>query len=117
MKTAPPPETFRAIWPIVDETVPFSELCREAMKEVPRLAAQAHARPQGVGRFLVAPSDIVAGSGRRPLASVARVGKEQTYNTPDHEACSRCGRVRKVYRSVAKPRGDMCRDCIEVEAA
>jgi hypothetical protein len=124
--------TFRAVWPIVDEAIPYAELCREAMAEVPRLAAQAHARTRGVGRFIIVPSDLVAGSGRvtetclvytAPAVPLARPafstigGREPTYDTPDHEACSRCGRVRKVYRSVGNPRGDKCRDCMEVEAA
>lgn len=123
--------TFRAVWPITDESVPYAELCKQAMIEIPRLAAQAHARPSGTGAFIIAPSDVVPGSGRvsklclvytAPAVPIVRpafssVGREPIYNTPDHQACGRCGRVRKVNRSNVNPRGDECRDCLEVGAA
>lgn len=43
--------------------------------------------------------------------------RERTWDSTDHRACGRCGVVREVYISVANPRGDLCRDCLEVEAA
>lgn len=43
--------------------------------------------------------------------------RERTWDSTDHRACSRCGVVREVYNSIANPRGDKCRDCLEVEAA
>lgn len=55
---------FRAVWPIVDESVPFAEMCKQARADLPMLAAQAKARLSGRGRFIIAPSDMIAGSGR-----------------------------------------------------
>jgi hypothetical protein len=55
---------FRAIWPITDETASWSELVADARPEVPLLAARAHARVCGPGRFSVAESCHVPGSGR-----------------------------------------------------
>lgn len=54
--------------------------------------------------------------GIRPTASISPI-RERTWDTPDHRACSRCGVVRETYQSKVNPRGDMCRDCMEVEAA
>ncbi len=56
--------TFRAFWPIVDDTVPPIDLIREAALELPRLTAQAHAVINGPGRWAIAPSCKVPGSGR-----------------------------------------------------
>lgn len=55
---------FRAIWPIVDETRPYADLCKEAAEDLPRLIATAHAVLEKPGRFSVAPSEKVPGSGR-----------------------------------------------------
>ena len=55
---------FRAIWPITDETVGYAELCRQATDDLPALVAQAKARLTRPGRFSIAPSDKVPGSGR-----------------------------------------------------
>lgn len=55
---------FRAIWPIVDESRKYAELMREAAAEIPTLCAQAHVRVVGAGRFSIAESVYVPGSGR-----------------------------------------------------
>lgn len=55
---------FRAIWPITDERQSYANLCREAESDLPLLIAQAKARLTAHGRFSVAPSSQVAGSGR-----------------------------------------------------
>lgn len=55
---------FRAVWPIVDERMSFADLCREGESDLPMLIAQAHARVTKPGRFSIAPSDRVPGSGR-----------------------------------------------------
>lgn len=55
---------FRAIWPIVDEGFSYAALCLSAEADLPMLIAQTHARLTGPGRFSVAPSDRVPGSGR-----------------------------------------------------
>lgn len=55
---------FRAWWPIVDEDAAWSELCRQAEAEVPLLVAQGKAKLTGPGRFSIAPSAQVPGSGR-----------------------------------------------------
>ena len=55
---------FRAIWPIVDETTSYADLCREAAAEIPELVARSRARLAKPGRFSVAPSEHVPGSGR-----------------------------------------------------
>lgn len=55
---------FRAVWPVVDERLPFTALCAQALHDVPILLAQAHARPAGPGRWSMAESVYVAGSGR-----------------------------------------------------
>ena len=56
--------TFRAIWPITDETRGYATLCKEAESELPLLIGQARARLTAPGRFSIAPSDRVPGSGR-----------------------------------------------------
>lgn len=55
---------FRAIWPITDERLPFTALCAQATHDVPLLAAQAHAHLVGPGRYTVARSTDIPGSGR-----------------------------------------------------
>lgn len=115
---------FRAVWPIVDETVPFPDLLREASAEISTLATQAGARLTRPGRFLIAPSDLVPGSGRVTAwvlvydapatliirASVTAVSvRERTYLTNDHRACPRCGVVRD-----ARPTS-LCNDCKDLE--
>lgn len=54
----------RLIWPITDETVSYAELCRQAAVDIPMLLARAHAKATGRGRFSIAPSVAVPGSGR-----------------------------------------------------
>jgi hypothetical protein len=56
--------TFRALWPITDPNCPFLRLCNDAFPDVPALLRQAHAIPTAHGRFHVAPSAHVPGSGR-----------------------------------------------------
>lgn len=58
------PDTFRAIWPIVDESVSYAALCKEATAELPAVIARAHAQLLSPGRFSIAPSVDVPGSGR-----------------------------------------------------
>ncbi|WP_224279092.1 hypothetical protein [Nocardioides lacusdianchii] len=55
---------FRAIWPITNERLPFTALCAQATHDIPFLAAQAHARLTGPGRWSAALSAEVPGSGR-----------------------------------------------------
>ncbi|GAW54709.1 hypothetical protein [Nocardioides sp. PD653] len=56
--------TFRAIWPITNERLPFIALCAQARHDIPLLLGQAHARPVGGGRWTLAESVHVPGSGR-----------------------------------------------------
>lgn len=55
---------FRAIWPVVDETVTYADLCRQAAEDLPTLLTRSSARVTGPGRFSIAPADKVPGSGR-----------------------------------------------------
>lgn len=55
--------SFRAIWPITDETVTYATLCRQASDDLPLLIAQAKAELIRPGRFSIAPSSHVPGSG------------------------------------------------------
>lgn len=59
-----PPIVFRAVWPITDESMPYADLCRTAEDDLPLLIAQAKARLLRRGRFSIAPSASVPGSGR-----------------------------------------------------
>ena len=59
-----PVYTFRAVWPILDESEPYGSLCRQATADLPTLIAQAHAVVLTRGRFSIAPSSHVPGSGR-----------------------------------------------------
>lgn len=54
----------RLMWPIVDEHAGITQLCAEAVDEVPLLLRQIHARPTGPGRFGIADSRDMPGSGR-----------------------------------------------------
>lgn len=55
---------LRCIWPITDETVSYATLCRQAADDLPLLIGQASARLLKPGRFSIAPSVEVPGSGR-----------------------------------------------------
>ncbi|WP_210651321.1 hypothetical protein [Nocardioides sp. SYSU D00065] len=55
---------FRAIWPITNERLPFTALVAQAQHDLPFLAAQAHARITGPGRWSAALSTDIPGSGR-----------------------------------------------------
>lgn len=55
---------FRAVWPVLDEAAPLSELLREATAELDEVASRAHARILTRGRFSIALSSQVPGSGR-----------------------------------------------------
>jgi len=55
---------FRAIWPMTDETMPFPELVKEATVDLPNVIARAHARLTAHGKWSMAPSCNVPGSGR-----------------------------------------------------
>lgn len=56
--------TFRAFWPILDDSMTFPELCAEALPTVPLLAAQARARIVDGGRFSAVDSRRIPGAGR-----------------------------------------------------
>lgn len=55
---------LRLLWPIVDPLAAFPALLEEASREIPALARRHHARITGPGRFTVARSLEVPGSGR-----------------------------------------------------
>lgn len=55
---------FRAVWPILDDGTTYRDLVRAAKAEVPLLAAQAHAKLTGPGRFSIADAIDVPGCGR-----------------------------------------------------
>ena len=61
-----PTMTFVAFWPIVDQRVPYDQLIAEAEPEVAELACRAHAHITnlGRGRWSIARSSAVPGSGR-----------------------------------------------------
>lgn len=56
--------TFKAIWPITNPALTLDRLTAAAQHDVPVLAAQAHARLTSRGRFTIARSVDVPGSGR-----------------------------------------------------
>ena len=56
-------DTFRAIWPIVDTTVAWEDLIREAADDIPMVAIQARAVITGPGAFRRERSARVPGSG------------------------------------------------------
>jgi hypothetical protein len=55
---------FRAIWPVVDPTVPLRHLVAEAAADVPNVALRSRAEITGPGTWSMAPSEAVPGSGR-----------------------------------------------------
>lgn len=56
---------FRAVWPIKDDDPqPYHLLIRQASDDLPTLLTQAAAQQVGMGRFSVALSTQVPGSGR-----------------------------------------------------
>lgn len=55
---------FRACWPILEDGTPYRDILRDAKAELPVLLGQAHARMTGPGRFSIAESIDVPGSGR-----------------------------------------------------
>ncbi len=59
------PYLFRAMWPITDMATPLADLISEAELDLPMVAARARAavRP-GPGRWTIAPSARIPGSGR-----------------------------------------------------
>lgn len=56
--------TFRAMWPITDPSTSWQRLCATARRDLPTLAIRAGADLGGEGRFYVARSVDVPGSGR-----------------------------------------------------
>lgn len=59
----PASHRFRALWPILDEQRTWNQLLQEAARELPLVAARAHARIVGPTRWTIAPSAYVPGSG------------------------------------------------------
>ena len=55
---------YRCCWPILEDGTPYRDLIRDAKAELPTLIAQAHAKLTGPGRFSIADSADVPGSGR-----------------------------------------------------
>ena len=55
---------FRACWPILEDGTSYRDMVRAAKAELPMLVAQAHASIVGPGRFSIAESVDVPGSGR-----------------------------------------------------
>ena len=77
------PFLFRAVWPLVDETVQFRQIVIEAQAELPRVAYHARAEVIGAGRWTVVRSSKVPGFGNTterllvfeaPARQVARTG-------------------------------------------
>ncbi|WP_028474062.1 hypothetical protein [Nocardioides alkalitolerans] len=58
-----PAITFRAMWPIRDESCSITDLCREATEELPGLVARANAKLLSPGAFSIKPASKVPGSG------------------------------------------------------
>lgn len=56
--------TFQALWPITDQSVPWHELIDQARADLPQLLATARAIPLERGKFHIARSIDVPGSGR-----------------------------------------------------
>lgn len=56
--------TLRCLWPVVDPSIPLRELLAEAAADLPEVATRAHAKVTGPGRWSMAPSEAVPGSGR-----------------------------------------------------
>lgn len=57
---------FRCFWPITDDKLGMGELIKQATPDVPMLLARAHAAigPNSSGRWSIAPSASIPGSGR-----------------------------------------------------
>lgn len=78
---------FRAVWPIVDESLSYADLCREAKNELPQVLALAHVEVTAPGRFSIAPSEWVPGSGRTTesvlvFEAPARATRRRNYRIP-----------------------------------
>jgi hypothetical protein len=58
------PATFRALWPIIDPSVSLHELTQQAHADLPALTRRAHCRLTGRGRWWIADSRLIPGSGR-----------------------------------------------------
>jgi hypothetical protein len=54
---------YKAIWPITDITLPWFALIEQAKRDLPNLTMLAHAQLTGAGRWSVAESRTVPGSG------------------------------------------------------
>ena len=97
---------FRAVWPITDMATPLDELIAGATKDLPMLAARAHADLSSVtgGRWSVASASRVPGSGNL----TANVLLFETPATPRQRrvGCPRChGQVMALVDS------GLCIDC------
>ena len=66
--------TFRAIWPIVDQRIPYEQLIAEATEDLERLTIQAHCRVTnyGAGRWSIARSSQALVASRRPCSCTRR---------------------------------------------
>lgn len=63
--------TFRAIWPILDDSRSLGALALEAAEDLPWLATQARAVIEhGAGTWRIAPSNKVPGSGNTTANSL-----------------------------------------------
>lgn len=72
LRVSPPAHLFRALWPILDDTVPARQMAGEVAGDLPVLARQAHAVLCGPPYFRVARSQDVPGSGNvTPFVLVA----------------------------------------------
>lgn len=58
-------DTFRAVWPITDDTVPWHQLVAEAYADLENVAARYRVRidPDAQPRVFRAPASLVPGSG------------------------------------------------------
>ena len=84
--------TLRALWPILDDVdQPWPELVAEAAKDLPRVAARAHAEIIGPATFAIAPSSQVPGSGNLTRFTLvaqapARALPPRVYHRPQEQA-------------------------------
>lgn len=58
------PYSFRAIWPVLDESLTLAEMSEHAAPDLPLLIAQARAKLLSEGSFTIADATRVPGSGR-----------------------------------------------------
>lgn len=65
------PHVFRAIWPVVDATIPFGQLLLEAHADLPKVAARHRAELTGPATWALRPGGQVPGSGGHPVVLVA----------------------------------------------